>query len=161
MCSVPVPSSRARRLLASLLLAAFLAGLGVTTLTRDWIGLLPHHRHLVPANVLGLRHPHPGGALDRARVALLPADRVALNPTSAAGVADERPLSCSLTGVISFWSEPTTRFGYSGFFFAAVIAPGAAAFTTGGMRLAALSGPLSATRHCLPPKPPPRPARPA
>jgi hypothetical protein len=57
---------------APLLLAALLGGLGVMTITSDWVGRLPFHDHLI----LGVQHhgpvhhAHKGDELDRAFAAL-------------------------------------------------------------------------------------------
>jgi hypothetical protein len=56
------------------LLLVFLGNLTLTTLTHDWIGLLPYHDHLLlNARGLGLvHHAHHGDALAQALAALQP-----------------------------------------------------------------------------------------
>jgi len=76
------PRARSRRLpgathYAALgLLLIFLSNLTLTTLTHDWIGLLPYHDHLLlNARGLGLaHHAHHGDALAQALAALQPVE---------------------------------------------------------------------------------------
>ncbi len=61
----------AARHAALLLLLVLLAGLGLTTFTRDWIAHLPSHDHLIlNARALGVaHHAHDGDALSAALLA--------------------------------------------------------------------------------------------
>ncbi len=142
------------------LLLVLLGGLTLTTLTRDWIGALPHHDHiLIGARGLGVQHhAHRGDPLDQALAALQPPGPILRHEeafvfTERAAIPDQQFGVVSLQPMSGLQPELNS---YTATGLLALVA--LVLFAARGRPLLREGALPPAGRSLAPPLPPPRPA---
>ena len=135
------------RIVAVSLLLVLVTGLSITSFTKEWIGSLPYHDHLIlGARALGLvHHAHHGDPLDHAQRYVRWVQETAPGEPHTHGIVSLRPMTAQPE------LNSTTAYGWGGGLSLPLPAD-AAALTL----LAALL--LAVGLRYAPPSPPPRPA---